>query len=102
MAEVYRSDGWEVLARNWRGGGGELDLVVCRAGHVRIVEVKARSADDPVGLDAIDARKRRKLVRAAEAFLAEEHDDLVETVAFAVAYVHDDGRVELIDDAFDA
>lgn len=88
------------MAQNWRGPGGELDLVASRQGCLRLVEVKARAPDDPVGgLEAVDGRKRRRLVRAAEAFLADWHDLVVE-VCFMVAVVEGE-RVTLLDDAFD-
>jgi putative endonuclease len=95
--------GWRVLARNWHGGGAEVDLIVERDGALRFVEVKARLADDPSGLEAITADKQRRLVRAAEAWLAGAAD--VREAAFVVAVVtmHADGRwaIELLDDAFD-
>lgn len=100
VAAALEADGWRVLARNWRFEGGELDLVVERGGALRVVEVKARAPDDPLGLDAVDARKRRKLVRTAEAFLA-AYADLVDEVCFLVALVEGE-RVTLIDNAFDA
>ncbi|MCK6505338.1 YraN family protein [Myxococcota bacterium] len=112
VAERLVAGGWEILARNWRGGGGELDLVVARHGRLRMVEVKARAPDDPVGLEAIDAGKRRRLRGAAQAFLA-QWEDLVDEVCFTVALVHLPSAelqgldpagllVEWLDDAFDA
>lgn len=112
VADRLTAGGWELIARNWRGGGGELDLVVARHGRLRFVEVKARAPDDPVGLEAIDAGKRRRLASAARAFLA-TWEDLVDEVCFTVALVHLPGPepaagpgspwlVEWLDDAFDA
>jgi putative endonuclease len=101
-AEVLTRDGWTVLARNWRARGGELDLVVERDGVLRFVEVKARDPSDDTGLDAIDGLKRRKLVAAAEAWLAERGPPRVE-VAFLVAVVSfeaDGWSIEWLDDAF--
>lgn len=69
MAEQLSAEGWAVLDRNWRCEAGELDLVVERAGAVRVVEVKARAPGDPSGLDAVDRSKRRRLRSAAEAWL---------------------------------
>jgi Holliday junction resolvase-like predicted endonuclease len=101
-------DGWEVLARNWRGGGSEIDLVVRRDARVRLVEVKARQASDDSGLEAIGPEKRRRLRRGGEAWLAEHGSDFrapdgTGEIAFLVALVTlGDGvwGLELIDDAF--
>lgn len=103
VADLLIADGWQVRDRNWHGGGAELDLVVERAGVVRFVEVKARAEEDPTGVDAVGLDKRRRLSRAAEAWLSEAELVPVE-VAFLVALVEwgeDGARVEWIDDAFD-
>jgi putative endonuclease len=99
VADALAADGWTVLARNWRGAGGELDVVVERDGHVRFVEVKARTGPDDVGLDAIGDHKQRRLRAAARAFLADYGDRFVDA-CFLVAWVEGDA-IEWIDDAFD-
>jgi putative endonuclease len=100
VANALVEDGWRVLARNWRGAGGEIDLVVEREGRLRFVEVKARSGDDDLaGLEAIGEHKQRRLRGAAEAFLA-NYEDLVDEACFLVAWVAG-GTIEWIDDAFD-
>ena len=99
-AAHLEQSGWEVVARNWRGGGGELDLVVRRDARLRLVEVKARQPDDPVGpLEAVDARKRRRLIGAGRAWLR-SYADLYDEVCFMVVAVEGD-RITVIDDAFD-
>lgn len=99
VADRLRADGWQIVAQNWHGPGGELDLVAVQHGRMRLVEVKARAPDDPVGIEAIDGRKRRRLVRAAEAFLADWHD-LLSEVCFLVALVEGD-QITWLDNAFD-
>ena len=99
VAEALVADGWVLLARNWLGKAGELDLVVARGGALRFVEVKARAPDDPVGLEAIGEHKRRCLRRTAEEYLA-QYEDLFDEACFMVALV-EGPRITWIDDAFD-
>jgi len=98
VAELLADEGWLLRDRNWIGGGGELDLIVCRDGCWRMVEVKTRDPEDLDGLEAIDARKQRKLRSAAEAYLAALNEPVVE-VAFLVALV-EGATIRLYDDAF--
>ena len=92
------SSGWEIVARNWTGGGGEIDVVALFNQQLRIVEVKQRAEGDDSGLESINKRKQRLLAAAAEAFLLEHSGDYTE-VCFSVALVQGD-RIEWIDDAF--
>jgi putative endonuclease len=65
--------GWSVLARGFtvgRGSGaGEVDIIARRGDLVAFIEVKAR-ADWEQAAEAVGERQRRRIVRAAEAFLA--------------------------------
>ncbi len=64
-----RLHGWRVVARNWRGGGGEIDVVAVRGRTVAICEVKTRA--DPRGLvEPVAHAQAGRLARAAGAFLA--------------------------------
>jgi putative endonuclease len=64
--------GYRILARNVRAGGVELDLVVRRGGLVAVVEVKTRRGRrHGAPEEAVDARKRARLVRGAAAWLRE-------------------------------
>lgn len=96
--------GWRIIARNWRGGGGELDLVAVRGGVVAFVEVKTRG--DRVALDEpVTSAQRMRLVRAASAFLA-SHPELDRAWArFDLIGVDSGGgrrRIRHLADAFDA
>ena len=69
-AAHFRGRGATVLARNWRSGRDELDLVVLEGRVLVFVEVKTRTADwAGAGWFAVDARKRRALRRAARAWI---------------------------------
>lgn len=62
--------GYRPRHRNWRGAGGELDLVMQHRDATVFVEVKARS-DDLFGgaAAAFNRDKQRTLTRAAAAYL---------------------------------
>ncbi|MHC1790047.1 YraN family protein [Solidesulfovibrio sp.] len=66
--------GCVVEARNFATRGGEVDLI-CRDGDTLVfVEVKARQAGSLARPDeAVTPAKRRKLVRAAAAYLSERN-----------------------------
>jgi putative endonuclease len=98
VCDLLMEQGWRILARNWRGGAGELDIVALRNGLVRIVEVKARTDGDP--LLAITPRKQRRLISAAQAFLA-SCEEPWEAVSFSIAMVKGK-RLSWLHDAFDA
>ena len=74
IAERYLAlRGWRVLARRWRTGHRDLDLVVVRDAQIAFVEVKARrSADFGDPAQAVHAQKRRELVRAARAWIGSQ------------------------------
>jgi len=69
-ARHYRAAGGEVLARNWRHGRDELDLVVLERQVLVFVEVKTRRAEfGGAGYLAVDKRKKKALRRAAYGWL---------------------------------
>lgn len=62
--------GFSVLHRNWRHGRDELDVVAREGGQLVVVEVKTRSSNrHGMPEEAVGPAKRRKLVRAAQAYL---------------------------------
>ena len=66
-----RRRGFRILATNWRGGGGELDLVASRFGVLWIVEVKTHARAGPTRPGAaVGVTKQSRLVRAARAYMA--------------------------------
>ncbi len=68
-----RLKGYRILARNWRSAAGEIDLVARRGTTLVVIEVKQRG-DLAQAADALQPRQRRRLARAAAAFLAARPD----------------------------
>ena len=63
--------GYRPRHRNWRGAGGELDLVMRQRDETVFVEVKARSGQDFGGAAAaLNAKKQKILTRTASAYLS--------------------------------
>jgi ribonuclease HII len=73
LAAAYlEARGYDIVARNQRTGGGELDLVAQDGEVLVFVEVKARSMDlFGNAAEAVDTRKQKRLIAAAQAYLAE-------------------------------
>jgi len=91
--------GLQVLARNFRVKGGEIDLI-CRDGGVTVfVEVRRRARSDYGGAAAsITYRKRQRLILAARHWLA-RHGDCA--CRFDCVLI-DGERLEWVKDAFSA
>lgn len=68
-----RLKGYSILARGFRVPVGEIDLIARRGRILALVEVKARAATADA-LDALRPRQRRRIARAAEAFLQRRPD----------------------------
>lgn len=98
-----RRAGWQVLARRWRSGRRDVDLVVRRGQEVVFVEVKTRRGfgfGDPA--TAVHWRKQRELSRSALTWM-DRHGRPGETYRFdVVAVLVHRGRVWVrhVEDAF--
>jgi putative endonuclease len=87
-----RAAGLGLLARNVRYPFGELDLVMHDAATLVFVEVRYRRGADFGGAAAsVDRRKRRKLARAAQAWLAQHRQHARAPCRFDVVAVSPDG-----------
>ena len=95
--------GWTILARRFRSGHRDLDLVARRDGVVAFVEVKARRGvglGDPV--EAVHWRKRRELTRSAWVWI-DRHGRPGEAYRFdviGVLFLPSGVRVRHVPDAF--
>lgn len=70
-ARRLEAEGWTVLARNYRLGRREIDLVVGCGASLAFVEVKTRTGSGFGGPEsAVDWRKRAEIESVARAWLA--------------------------------
>jgi putative endonuclease len=68
-----RLRGWRIVARGWRCPSGEIDILARRRGVLAVIEVKSRGKIDAAA-SALTPRQRRRIARAAEAFLLSRPD----------------------------
>lgn len=68
---LLRLKGYRILARRFSVRGGEIDIIARRGGTIAFVEVKLRASLDDA-LIAISAEKRRRISRAARAFVSRQ------------------------------
>ncbi len=68
-AEHLVRRGYRILARNWRWGRWELDIVARSGPTVVFVEVKTRRPGLQPPAEAVSPAKRRRLVHAARAWI---------------------------------
>jgi len=61
--------GYRILARRWKSPVGEIDVIAARRNLLIFVEVKAR-ADLDEAAESVNERQQRRIVAAAEAWLA--------------------------------
>jgi putative endonuclease len=93
--------GYRIVARRWRSPVGEIDIVARRRGVLVFVEVKARERLDDAA-EAVIMRQQRRIVAAAQAWLAHHPDDVNSNMRFDVVLVAPKSIPRHIQGAFDA
>jgi putative endonuclease len=93
--------GYRIVARRFRSPVGEIDIVARRRGVLVFVEVKARAKLDDAA-EAVIVPQRRRIVAAAEAWLAAHPDDANSDMRFDAVLVAPGKMPRHIEAAFDA
>ena len=98
VAVWWEARGWQIVARNYRGRGFEIDLIACKARHLAFIEVKARRRDLTRTLvEFITPRKRKALQRGAQHFITEYQPD-VDHYRFDLCLYNAQGKITLLSD----
>jgi putative endonuclease len=93
--------GYAIAARRFKSKVGEVDIVARRDAELVFVEVKARRRLDDAAW-SITPRQQKRIVAAAEAWLADHPDDGACNIRFDVILVARTGHAQHIPAAFDA
>ena len=95
--------GMMIIARNYRSGHYELDIVALDTEGVHIVEVRTRLDTIVAPSSTVDRQKQAKVVAAAKRFLSENEKFAAYEIFFdivGVTIVGDDTVLEYIPKAF--
>jgi putative endonuclease len=93
--------GYTILQRRHRNRGGEIDIIAVRGMQLAFIEVKAR-AQETDALESITADKRRRLARAAEAFIAGNKRYAQHGLRFDVMVITSPWKIRHLKDAWRA
>ena len=93
--------GYRIVARRWKTPLGEIDIVARRRRTLVFVEVKARERADDAA-EAVTERTKRRIIAAAELWLAHHPDDAQRDIRFDVILVAPGSMPQHIANAFDA
>lgn len=105
-AELIRR-GHRIIARNYRQPCGEIDIISEIGGFIVFTEVKTRKLNSMVsGVEAVDARKRSRIVRTADHYLSEHETGLQPRYDIAEVTISRGSaprilRIDIYEDAFD-
>ena len=100
-AMLLLAKGYRIAARRWKTPFGEIDIVARRRRALVFVEVKARDRADEAA-EAVTERTKRRIVAAAELWLAHHPDDNERDIRFDVMLVAPGRMPQHIVNAFDA
>jgi putative endonuclease len=94
-----RLKGYRLLARRFKCGSGEIDLVMRRGGITAFIEVKARNSHDAAVL-AVTTRQAKRISAAAAAWMARDARAASGHCRFDIVAVSSNLRPRHIENAF--
>lgn len=101
-ANYLAAKGYKIIARNWRFGKDEIDIIAERDNFLVIIEVKTRSSSDyGEPEEAVGDQKQRLLIRAANEYVIRKEIDLeVRFDIFTIVIKSGKQTINHIEDAF--
>ena len=101
VAEYLKTQGYEILEKNYRCRIGEIDLIAKEGETLVFVEVKYRR-DDKMGnpKEAVDRKKQKKIYMTASYYLMRECGRMDIPCRFDVAAVLGE-QIEVVKNAFE-
>jgi putative endonuclease len=95
-ADYLKDLGYEIVERNWRSRGGEIDLIANENGRIVFVEVKTRSGSDfGHPFEAITLEKVARMRRLAADWCAVKQVSGIKVRLDAIAVLVNGGKVSI-------
>jgi putative endonuclease len=98
-ALLLRLKGYAVVARRYKTPVGEIDLVAVKCKRLAFVEVKRRKSTDDAAW-TVPAKQRRRIIRAAQYWLAGHPDHAGHEIGFDVVLAAPWSLPRYIENAF--
>ena len=100
-ALMLQSEGWSIVARNYRGPRGEIDIIAAKDETIAFVEVKNWSAFDAGELSAaISAGKAKRIIETSKIFLCRNREYSSARVRYDVLLLREGRIARRIESAF--
>lgn len=98
-AQAYAAQGYEILERRWRGGGGEVDLILRCAELYVFAEVKTGPNYD-AAVARISPRQMQRIQTSAALFLDQFAEGSLSQARLDVVLVYGAGEVQILENAY--
>ncbi|WP_020612776.1 YraN family protein [Sediminispirochaeta bajacaliforniensis] len=94
-------NGYEILARNYRFGGGEVDIIAGKDDRIHFVEVKSWKAYGMENLEyALNAKKQARIIAASRGYLAKHASFDKDRISFDFLFLDASGIITHLTDVF--
>ncbi len=99
IAQDYARRGRPIVARRWRGRGGEIDLIAQEGEGLVFIEVK-KSSSFARAASNLSTSQMRRIEATATEFLAGQPKGQLTDIRFDLALVDKTGCFEILENAF--
>ncbi len=100
VARLLERRGMSILARRWRGKAGEIDLIARDGSCLVFVEVKQSATHEAAAL-RLGAAQQGRIMRAALEYCESLGQASLPEMRFDAALVDAQGRIEILERAFE-
>lgn len=102
VARLLEAEGWQIVARNFRAGHGEIDIVAFKGNVLSFVEVKSWTANGTEELfRSINPAKITRIVETSKIFVAKYRQYSEKRIRYDVFFLGTDGKPTRYEGAFD-